>query len=391
MAQHAFLSASGAERWMQCSPSARLEENFPDSTSTYASEGTLAHELAEAIIGSFYNLIDEQQYFKELARIKADDLYSTEMDHEVQKFVDYVKMVYHNYKETYNCEPAVLLETRLDFSKYVPEGFGTGDVIIIADSRLAIIDLKYGKGVRVQADNNPQIRLYGVGALHTLDMFYDIDTLDLTIMQPRLNNISVSTITAQQLNDWCMTHVVPAAKRAWEGVGKLRVGKWCKFCKVKPRCTAIFELANRVAVRDFEDPFLLNDDEVLEALEYSELLKTWLSAVKEYVISEAKKGKQWSGYKLVQSRGRSTWTDTEKVKQTLEELDYADDQILNTKVKSISDIKKLMSVDVFNETMSHLVHKPQGKPVLTDSLDPRPNMLDTAKTDFDDSLTEKLL
>jgi hypothetical protein len=384
MAQHAFLSASGASRWMNCSPSARLEENFEDSTSSYASEGTLAHDYAEVLLLHHFKQINTKTLEKRVHKIMLDELHSTEMDREVQKFVDYVIMMYQQYATRYNCEPVVMLETKLDFSKYVKEGFGTGDVTIIADSRLAIIDLKYGKGVRVNAHDNPQIRLYGLGAIETLNMFYEVDTIDMVIMQPRLNNISEVTMSKDELIKWAETKVAPAAKLAWLGEGTQKVGDWCKFCKAKPRCKAIAQQANILASKEFADPAMLSDDDILEAMKYTGLMKSWLNSIQEYVIKEAKKGKKWEGYKLVQSTGRRSWIDEDKTKEILSQEGFKKDQYINTKLKGIGDIQKLMSVDDFEEKLSKMLHKPQGKPVLTTLDDPRPDIMQTAETDFND-------
>jgi len=384
--KHALLSASGASRWLNCTPSARLEEKFTESRSAYAEEGTLAHEFADlnlrwifATTATDYKLRD-----KELAKLRKSLLYTDEMEAEVDKYITYVV-------ETFNVARAktkgaqLLIEQRLDFSHLVEKGFGTGDACIIADGVLDIIDLKYGKGVRVDADGNAQLMLYGSGALRAFEMMYDIHTVRLTIMQPRLDHVSTWEISTAELENWGQELVKPLAAQAYKGEGEQVAGEWCKFCKVKPMCKALAAKNMELAAFDFADPHLLNEKDLVGIFEQQPMLNDWVNAVASYLLSEAVKGKKWPGYKLVEGRSNRKIADPAKVIETLK-LNYSPDKFTTTTLKGLGDLEKLIGKGKFEPLLGQFIIKPPGAPTLVPVSDKRSELggLERAVADFTD-------
>ena len=234
---HARLSASGAHRWMACTPSVKLEEQFPDKGSAYAAEGTLAHTMAETIIRYNNNEITKRAFSTRMNKIRKEELYGKDMEEYISDYAQNVWEIFNEAKAS--CPDAQLLpEQRLDFSEYVPDGFGTGDIVIIADDMVQVIDLKYGKGVGISAKENPQLRLYGLGAYLEHSMLYDIRRVKMTIIQPRLENISTEELSGEELLEWAEKEVRPKAELAMKGEGEYQTGEHCRFCKAKAVCRA---------------------------------------------------------------------------------------------------------------------------------------------------------
>jgi len=381
---HALLSASGASRWLNCTPSAKLEEKAQQSkTSVYAEEGTLAHEFGQIGIQHAVKRISDKVYNAEIKKLRKHVLYTTEMEPEVQKYIDYVLEVFNAVKAV--CPDAILLiEERLDYSHLVEGGFGTGDVCIIADGTLYVIDLKYGKGVQVDATDNAQLKLYGCGALRKFEMLYDIHTIQLVIVQPRLNHASTFILSADDLNTWGEEFVKPRALLAYAGEGHQVAGSWCKFCKVKAMCKTLAAENTKLAQHDFADPNLLTDKELITIYGQLDMLVDWANSVKEFILAEALKGKQWEGYKVVEGRSNRKWVDEDKVMLTLFDALYDDTQILTKKLKGIGDIEKLVGKAEFPKLLGDLVIKPQGAPTLVPDADKRPALgsLEQAQNDF---------
>lgn len=367
---HAVLSASSAKRWINCPPSARLCENYDDKSSDYAAEGTDAHALCE------YKL-------KKLLEIEATDptenltWYNEEMNECAEGYASYILELVEKAKQTCS-DPVVLIEQRVDFSRWVPEGFGTADCIVIADGVMNVVDYKHGKGVEVSAAENPQMMLYALGALEIFDGIYDIDKIYMTIYQPRKSNISVSVIEKDELLEWAQNGLIYKAKLAYEGQGEFRCGEWCRFCKAKSECreraTANMELARY----EFQEPALLSDDEIAEILGRIDELTAWASDINEYALKQAINGKEWTGWKLVEGRSNRKYINENAAAKIVEDAGF---DPYEHKVLGITAMQKMLGKAKFNKLLGGFIEKPQGKPTLVPMSDKRPAM-NTAKNDF---------
>ena len=382
--KHAILSASGAYRWLACPPSARLEEQFEETTSTYAEEGTLAHALAELVLRYSLNQIDTKTYDEQTQELMKSEFYSTSM---LDYIETYTSIVTEKINEAWarSADAVVLLEQRLDFSDWVPEGFGTGDVVIISDGVLEVIDLKYGKGVPVSAEDNAQMRLYALGALATFDSLYDIQTVRMTIVQPRLDSVSSDEIPAEMLYWWADTELAHQARLAWDGQGEFQAGEHCRFCRARFSCRARAEANLELAKMDFQKPELLTDEEIGEVLKQADELKAWVSDVFDYALVQARDhGKKFKGWKLVEGRSVRKYADEEAVAKTLLEAGYKEEQIYEKKLWGITAMEKLLGKTKFGELLKGLVVKPAGKPTLVPETDKRPeiNSITAAVADF---------
>lgn len=379
---HALLAASRASRWMNCPPSARLEEKMDESApSKYAEEGTLAHELAEVMLRGRFRLLPADDCTKEVRRLKKNPLYSDEMKTYLDVYLDYVT---EQYRVAIQSTPdaVISLEERLDFSRWVEQGFGTGDAIVIADGVMEVIDLKYGKGVEVFAEKNPQLMLYGLGALEAFDMLFGIKTVKLTIVQPRQERIDSWSISAEDLYIWGDEEVKPKAALAYEGKGEMKCGHWCKWCRVKPLCAKMAETNLELAKDEFKEPQLLSDDRLVEVFTQLPMLKDWAESVAEYLLKQAIAGKEVPGYKVVEGRTQRKWADEAQVREILS-VDHDPSEFMVTKLAGIPAIEKLLKKD-FQPLLGDLVVIPQGSPTLVPLSDKRPAMngLSQAKAEF---------
>lgn len=382
---HALLSASGASRWIKCTPSPRLEEGFANESSSFAEEGTLAHEFAELNLKLQLDLIEIGEYDLSALEHFRSDYYSDEMIHFVQVHIDYVTEQFAEAKRK-TPDAILLIEQKVDITHLIEEGFGTCDVIIIADGTLEVIDLKYGLGVRVSAEDNSQLKLYGSGALEAYDLMYDIHTVKLTITQPRMDSISSWEISAKDLRQWGEEVVKPKAQIAYAGEGEQVTGDWCKFCKASPRCKAQADKALELAKLDFAEPMLLTDAELIDVYAQSPQVTKWLSSVTDYIFKEALAGKKWEGYKLVDGQNRRGWTDEEKAQRILS-TDYDEHHYVTTKLKGIGDIEKLVGKKVFPALLGDVVAFKKTSPSLVHESDKRPALgIDQAKADFAEDL-----
>jgi hypothetical protein len=382
--KHAILSASGAYRWLACPPSARLEEQFEETISAYAEEGTLAHALAELSLQMMLDQISAVCYTEKLKQLEKNELYSKSMLDYIDSYVTIV-MEKINEARARSKDAVVLLEQRLDFSDWVPEGFGTGDVVIISDGVLEVIDLKYGKGVPVSAEDNAQMRLYALGALATFDSLYDIKTVRMTIVQPRLDSVSGDEIPAEMLYWWADTELVRRAQLAWDGQGEFQAGEHCRFCRARFNCRARAEANLELAKMDFQKPELLTDEEIGEILKQADELKAWVSDVFDYALVQARDhGKRYKGWKLVEGRSVRKYADEEAVAKTLLGAGYKEEQIYEKKLWGITAMEKLLGKTKFGELLKGLVVKPAGKPTLVPESDKRPeiNSIAAAVADF---------
>lgn len=369
---HALLSASGASRWLNCTPSPRLEEGFKEESSSFAEEGTLAHELAELMLRESMRIIYIDEYAELVEVITDNKLYSDDMLDYVKIHTDYV---IEQYREAKKKDPlaVLLIEERVDITHLIEDGFGTCDVIIIYSGILEVIDLKYGMGVRVESKENSQLKLYGSGALEKYDLLYDVHTVRLTITQPRLDSISSWEINADDLREWGENIVKPTALLAYEGKGDQKTGDWCKFCKASPRCKAQNDLALETAKKAFTDPQLLTDSELVEIYAKIGDIGKWFNAVSDYMYKEALDGKKWEGFKMVEGQNRRAWTDEEKVKEILYG-NYKVEEFINSKVKGIGDIEKLVGKKNFPIMLGEFCKNTKTSPSLVPESDKRPAM-----------------
>lgn len=383
MAKHALLSASSAERWLHCTPSARLCEKLEDTNSPYAAEGTYAHTLAETILTSELGRTDEgYPEFKDmLEEIKSHELYYEGMIEEIEKYTNYVM-------ETYNAalsktkDAVIFLEEQLDYSSYVPEGFGTGDCIIIADGEMEIIDLKFGTGVEVSPIGNAQLMLYALGAYEKYGFIYGVEKITLTIAQVRKDNISSWTITAAMLEEWAEKELKEKAKLAYEGKGEQNPGSWCTFCKIKATCRARAEASLSLYKNHNEDPHLLGIAEIAEILGQADDIEKWAKEIKQYALDEALKGTKYPGWKLVEGRSNRVIDDEEALANILIEAGYAEDEIYKPKaLEGITNLEKVVGKKRFTELSAEFISKPPGKPTLVPESDKRPE-IDSVEEDF---------
>jgi len=374
MGKHALLSASSSERWMNCPPSARLCAKYADITSSYAAEGTEAHTLGEF-------------YIRHALGLPAQDprpslqYYNEEMEYCATIYAEYVLELLEKARS--ECaDPVLHLEQRLDFSNYVPEGFGTGDTVIAADGTLHIVDYKHGSGVFVEAEANSQLMLYGLGALRMFDGIYSIEKVAMTVFQPRRQNISTYELTPAELYQWADEVLKPTADLAFAGKGEFKCGSWCQFCRAKATCRTRAEENMKLAAYDFEEPPLLADDEIAVILGKVDGLVSWANDIKDYALSEALKGTEFDGWKVVAGRSNRKYSDENAVAETVTATG-ADPY--EHKLMGITALEKLLGKKRFEELLGGLIHKPAGKPVLVPITDKREQLhITSAADDFAD-------
>ena len=363
MADHAVLSASGSHRWLNCTPSARLELEFENTGSEAAREGTAAHALCEHKLKRALHM---------RSRRPVSDYDSDEMEECTDAYAEFVMEQYETAKQVCD-DPVVLIEQRLDFSCYVPDGFGTGDCLIISDDRLHIIDFKYGMGVLVEAEDNPQMKLYALGALAVYDALYDIREVSMTIFQPRRENVSTWTIPVEDLKAWAENELKPRAKMAYDGEGEYLPGEWCTFCRAAVRCRARAEEKLKLAQTEFRMPPLLTDAEIEDILAVLPDLTKWANEITAYALDTAlNHGKEWNGFKVVQGRSVRKYRDEAAVAEAAKEAGYKD--IYRQSLIPLTEMQRLMGKDRFEEILGGLITKAPGRPTLVPKSDRRPAM-----------------
>lgn len=384
---HAILSPSGASRWMACTPSARLEQQFPDKAGEAAAEGTLAHSIGELLLRWQLGQLGEGAFNTKWHEYHDDKRYEEAMHDYCQSYADFVLERYADAKRR-NKDAMIFLEKKIDLTQYIEEGFGTGDAFIIADETLDFIDLKYGKGVPVSAVENKQMMVYALGALHEFELMFDIKKVRMTIYQPRIDNISEWEISVEDLKAWAASDLVPKAKLAYAGEGEFVPGPHCLFCRAKAVCKANAEAQLEVLKHEFRDAVLLTDEEVADILTKADTIEKWLKAVEAHALTEAvNNGKQWPGFKLVEGRSVRVITDTDKVEDKLLSAGYKTADIQRpAELLGITALEKVVGKKKFEELLKDFVIKPAGKPTLVPLADKRPplNSLETAKLDFAD-------
>lgn len=377
---HALLSASSASRWLNCTPSARVEETLPEKRSEYADEGTLAHEIAELKLRKYYiEPMSQRTFNTRLNKMKKHELYQEEMLKHTDTYLDYLKSITLALSVT----PYVAVEKRIDFSHIAPEGFGTVDCLIIAGNTLYVTDFKYGKGVPVSAVDNPQMKLYALGAVAEYGFLYPIETIKLAIVQPRLDSISEFEISIQDLLAWG-EEIKPIAQKAYNGEGDFVPGEHCKFCRAKALCRARSE--QYTALEDFTNnkPELLSNEEIGPILEKAQHIESWVSSLKEYALSEALKGKEIPGWKAVEGRGSRNYTDIDKAFEHLK-ANGIDEAILYERVPlTVSKLEKALKKAEFKKLLEEpgYVQKLPGKPTLVPLSDKRKPITPDVASDF---------
>lgn len=370
---HAVLSASSSYRWLHCPPSARLCESYADKGSDYAAEGTDAHALCE------YKL-------RKALGLEAEDptenltWFNAEMDDCANDYAAYVLEQVEAVKRVC-ADPVVLIEQRVDFSRWVEQGFGTADALIIADGTLRIIDYKHGRGVMVDATENTQLMCYSLGSLELFDKIYDIDTVSMTIYQPRRDNVSTYELSKEDLYRWADEVLKPAAELAFAGDGNFLCGEWCGFCKAKNDCRARAEANLALAQYEFKLPPLLTDEDIEDILAKVDELVAWASDIKKYALQQAISGKSWSGWKLVEGRSNRKYVNDSVVADVVEHAGF---DPYERKVLGITAMQKMLGKSRFDELLSPYIEKPQGKPTLVPESDKRPAM-STAAADFNEN------
>ncbi len=367
---HSIYSASGAHRWMNCPPSAQLEQQFPNETSTYAEEGTAAHDLAEHKL---------KKALKMRSKKPTSTYHSDEMDEMTDLYVEYCLQLIEKSKETCS-DLQILIEQKLDFSDYVPEGYGTGDLVVVGNGTLHVVDLKYGRGVVVSAEKNPQMMLYALGALSLFDMLYDIEKVSMAIVQPRVDNFSTYEISVEELFKWAEEELKPKALLASTGGGEFCAGDHCRFCRAKNQCRARAVKNLELLKYEFQDPALLTDEEIAEIIGLADELAKWAGDIYTYATALAiNEGREWDGFKLIEGRTRRKYTDEATVAEVAKEAGYTD--IFKQSLITITEMEKLMGKKKFNDILGKLVEKPKGKLTLVPETDNR-QAVDPIHTEF---------
>ncbi len=382
--KHAILSASGAARWLHCTPSARLEEQFPDTGSEYAAEGTLAHSIAELKVRKkFVEPMGPRTFNTRMNKLKKDGHYSEEMQRCTDDYLDYISKVYMSYKE----KPTIAVERKLDYSRYAPEGFGTGDCIIIGSDTLHVIDFKYGKGVIVEVENNPQLMLYGLGAIEIYGKFYNTPNIILTVFQPRAEGDTVKEwkISRDSLVNWGVFTVKPLADQAFKGEGEFKPSPdTCRFCRARYTCRA--RAKENTALEDFKGiaapskaesgefpkPTLLTDSEVGEVLKKAVDLEKWAADLKEYALTATLAGKVIPGWKAVEGRSKRVFDNMDTAFKDIEAAGYDEAMLYERKPLTLAAVEKTLGKSKFAEVAGKHVVVSAGKPALVQDSDKRP-------------------
>ena len=388
MADHARLSPSASHRWINCPGSVHLAEQCPpQGGSTYTAEGTEAHALAELKLRKFNEEGTSDSFDKQLDKARNEfEYYCGEMDEATDFYFDIVteKLIEGGP------DAELMIEQRFSLDKWVPDSFGSADAVIIAGNTIEVCDLKYGKGVKVDAVGNPQLRLYGLGAAELFGDLYDFDTVRVTIIQPRLDHVSTEEISLEDLKDWAENWVAPAAKLAMSNTDEVHCGDWCQFCPAKAICRERAEANLELARHDFKKPALLTDEEIGEVLRQADELQKWAADISSYALEQALAGKQYDGWKLVEGRSIRKYADEIKVADTLKAAGFDEALLYERKLNGITNMEKLVGKKKLTELLGDLLVKPAGKPVLVPESDKREAIktAESAKSDFDNANNE---
>ena len=384
---HAKLSASGSEKWMTCTPSMRMEEQYPDTQTDFSREGTFAHDVFENMLKYELGMISSKEYKAKRKEQEQHEFWSNELlDHVLDAHTRALERV--NAAKKRCKDPVFMIEQRLDFSPWVPEGFGTGDLVIITDDLVEVLDLKYGKGIYVDGENNSQMRLYALGAYNQFGMLYDINRVRTLVLQPRLSNYTGEELAIEELLDWAENKVAPAAKLAWNGEGELVAGDHCVdgFCRARFTCPKRAEAALAVAQSDFAltPPELLSMEQIADILPKADLAIDWLNDIKDYALKQAAKGNPVPGHKLVEGRSKRVYSDANLIALRLKNHGFDEAMIYERSLLGITAMEKLLGKAEFTRILGDLISKPSGKPTLVPDSDKRPaiTVSESPDTDF---------
>ena len=375
---HALLSASSAHRWMNCPPSALLADKLEDQPSVFAEEGTFLHELCELKLHQYLGDTDPESLKAQYRERMDNEFYTEEAEAVTDEYVSFCVETIEAVRAS-DPDALVLVEHRLDYSEYVPGGFGTGDMLIVGDGVLEIIDFKGGRGVRVEADHNPQLMLYALAGLLEFDPLYDIHTIRMSIVQPRLHNTSSFEMTPADLLRWAEAEVAPKAALALAGKGEFHAGEHCRFCKARFTCRKRSEYFMELARKDFREADLLTDEEIADILPVAQNLARWVEDLLAFATAQAENGKTWPGYKLVAGVTKRKYTSDADVIRACTEAGFTN--IFKTTLLGISDLEKAIGKKAFQDIVSPYVVKPEGKPELV-PLSDRRKPVSSAQADF---------
>lgn len=379
---HAILSPSSSHRWLICTPSARLEQGFPDTNSDVAAEGTFAHLWAEIQLCHFHKQMSDEDFKAEIAHLTQNKFYSKGLEEYVALYIDTVIEKFHKAIEV-DKGATLLLEQKFNLNDYVPECYGHADAVILVDGNMEVVDLKYGAGVSVSASNNPQLRLYALGAYSELAFLYDIKQVTMTIVQPRNGGISSETLAISDLLNWADT-IKQIAQLAFKGEGNFKAGEHCKFCKAANRCKAFADYQLAVVKNDFDTPDLLTDEDLTHILSRADSIIKWLNNIKNFMLTAAVNlGKHWKGFKLVEGRSVRKITDADKAAEILKDNGGTDEQIWKPKeLLNLTTLEKNFGKKKLAEMLKPVIEKPAGAPTLVPVTDPRAEW-HNSKNDFD--------
>lgn len=375
---HALLSASGAKKWMNCTASARLEEQLPEKPSEYASEGTLAHEICELKLRKEYTetSMSSRAFTTRFNKLKKHDQYQKEMDGFTDIYVNYINLLTYNFPT----QPYVAIEKKIDYSNYAPEGFGTADCVIIHQDTCYVIDFKYGKGIKVYADNNPQMMLYGLGVLNDYGYIYNIQKVVLVVVQPRLDSISEWEVAADDLRTWGKIEVKPAAELAFKGEGGCNQGEWCDSCFCNASALCSHRRDENMELEEYIDPIsgklpepkLLTNEEVGAIIARAQFLAKWVKKLESFALSELVKGNAVPGWKIVEGRSNRAFADQDGALENLIKSGYDESVLYNKVPLSLSGLESLLTKEEYNTLLAPYVTKPHGAPTLAVESDKRP-------------------
>ena len=383
---HALLGPSSASRWMACPPSVRLCEQFEDVESEYAKEGSLAHEIAELKVRKLIDPgLTSRKFTSAMKKLKEKELYQEEMQGYTDEYVEFIQEQMYSYETT----PHISVEQKVDFSQYVPGGFGTADCILISNDTLHIIDFKYGKGVPVSVENNAQLLLYALGAYLAYEMIFPIEHIKMSIVQPRLTGIDTWECSLDYLLDFAKK-AQERAVMALNGEGDFECGEHCKFCKAKATCKARANINLELAKYEFKTADLLTLEEIGEILQKAHDLDTWVKEIEKYALAESLKGNNVPGWKAVNGRGSRSFKNTDEAIKVLKENGIAEELLYERKYLTLAQIEKVIGKKDFNNLVGDLIVMNAGKPTLVEASDKREAITNKIKAEDEFSAVDDI-